>query len=156
MTIKIRLAASVLALSAAGFVGLTLHEGYTDRAVIPIPGDVPTIGFGTTEGVRMGDKITPPRALVRALKDVNKFEAALVRCITVPLYQHEYDAAVQLSYNIGATAFCNSTVVRRFNAEDYIGACDAFLMWNKAGGRVVQGLVNRREAERQLCLGNLS
>lgn len=148
-----RITIAALSLSAAGFVGLVAWEGYTDTAVIPVPGDVPTIGFGTTDGVRMGDRTTPPKALARALSDVSKFEGAIKKCVRVPLHQHEYDAATQLAYNIGESAFCGSTVVRRFNAGDYTGACEAFLMWVKVKGRVVRGLVNRREAERKLCLG---
>ncbi len=73
-----------------------LHEGYTDRAVIPVKGDVPTIGFGTTTGVKLGDTTTPPKALARALTDVQQFEGALKQCVTVPLAQHEYDALVEL------------------------------------------------------------
>jgi lysozyme len=103
--------------------------------------------------VKLGDTITPPKAVTRALQDVAKYEGAVKQCVTVPLHQHEYDAALQISYNIGPTAFCNSTIVKRFNAGDYAGACDAFLMWNKAGGKVIRGLVVRREAERKLCLG---
>ncbi len=56
----VRGSVTVLALSAAALVGIVLHEGYTDRAVIPVKGDVPTIGFGTTTGVKLGDTITPP------------------------------------------------------------------------------------------------
>lgn len=65
-------------------------------------------------------------------------------------------AAVSLAYNIGAAAYCRSTVDRRFDAGNFRGACDAFLMWNKAGGRVVKGLTNRRRHERQICLTGLS
>ena len=148
-----RVMLAALTLSAAGLVGIVSYEGYTDRAVIPVKGDVPTIGFGTTSGVKPGDRITPPVALARAMRDVPKFEGALKRCVEVPLHQHEYDALVTLAYNIGDTAFCNSTVVKRLNIMDYAGACDAILLWNKVKGRVVQGLVNRREAERRLCLG---
>ena len=72
-----RTALAALTLSAAALVGLVMQEGYTDRAVIPVKGDVPTIGFGTTGGVKMGDTITPPKALARALTDVQKFEGAL-------------------------------------------------------------------------------
>lgn len=147
-----RIVIAALSLSAAGFVGIALNEGYTDKAVIPIPGDVPTLGFGTTVGVKLGDKTTPPAALARALRDVSKDEGAVKRCVKVPLSQNEYDAAIQLSYNIGQTAFCKSTVVKRWNAGDYAGGCEAFLMWNRAGGKVVQGLVNRRQKERALCL----
>lgn len=144
---------AALTLSAAALVGLVLHEGYTDKAVIPVPGDVPTIGFGTTEGVKMGDSITPPKALVRALMDVQKFEGPVKACITVPLTQYEYDAAMSLAYNIGPTAFCKSTVVKRFNAGQYAAACDAFTMWNKVKGTVVRGLEVRRQEERAKCLG---
>jgi len=61
-----------LTLSAAALVGIALHEGYSPVAYTPVPGDVPTIGFGTTEGVKLGDKITPPQALARALTDIQK------------------------------------------------------------------------------------
>jgi lysozyme len=85
---------------------------------------VPTIGFGTTSGVKLGDTTTPPKALARALTDVQQFEGALKQCVTVPLAQHEYDALVSFSYNVGSRAFCQSTLVRKLNAEDYAGACD--------------------------------
>lgn len=140
-----------LTLSAAALVGLALSEGYTDRAVRPLPGDVPTIGFGTTEGVKMGDTITPPRALERKLADVQKFEGALKQCVTVPLHQHEYDAYISLSYNIGSRAFCNSTLVKKLNAEDYSGACDEILRWDRFKGERVRGLTLRREKEHKLC-----
>ena len=75
-----RIAVAALSLSAAAFVGILTREGYTDRAVIPVPGDVPTYGFGTTEGVRMGDTTTPVEAVQRALNDASKYEGALKRC----------------------------------------------------------------------------
>lgn len=61
-------------------------------------------------------------------------------------------AAASLAYNIGTKAFCNSTAARRFRMGDWRGGCDAFRSWVNAGGRRVQGLVNRREAERAMCL----
>ena len=64
-------------------------------------------------------------------------------------------AATSLAYNIGSAAYNRSTVARRFSAGDFKGACDAFLMWTKAGGREVKGLRNRRESERQICLRGL-
>lgn len=86
-TPKQRAAIASLALAASTLVGLALHEGYTDRAVIPVPGDVPTKGFGTTRNadgspVKMQDTTTPQRALVDLLRDANKFEAA----VTLPQY----------------------------------------------------------------------
>lgn len=147
-----RTAITSLALSAAALVGLVMQEGYSDKPIIPIPGDKLTIGFGATDGVKLGDKITPPKALARALQDVQKFEGAIKQCVKVPLHQHEYDAFIQFSYNIGSRAFCGSTLVRKLNASDYTGACHELDKWVYAGGRKVQGLVTRRAAERDLCL----
>ena len=151
-----RMVLAALSLSAAGLVGLVSYEGYTDRAVIPIPGDVPTIGFGTTDGVKLGDRTTPPVALARALRDVQTFEGAIKRCVKVPLHQWEYDSLTQISYNIGITAFCSSTLVKKLNRGDYAGACAEISRWDKSGGRAIPGLTKRRAAERAMCEGKLS
>lgn len=145
---------AALALSASALVGIALSEGYRDTAYTPVPGDVPTIGFGTTTGVQPGDRITPPVALIRALADVQKFEGALKRCVTVPLHQHEYDAMISLSYNIGAHAFCRSTLVNRLNAGDYAGACEEILRWDRFKGKPLPGLTKRRQAEYRQCTGS--
>ena len=118
-----------LTLSAATLVTIVMHEGYSDRAITPVKGDVPTIGFGTTTGVKLGDTTTPPKALARALTDVQQFEGALKQCVKVPLTQHEYDALVSFSYNVGSRAFCQSKLVKKLNAEDYAGACTELLRW---------------------------
>lgn len=153
---------SAIALSASALVGIVLHEGYTDRAVIPVKGDVPTIGFGTTTGVKLGDTTTPPKALARALTDVQQFEGALKQCVTVPLTQNEYDAYVSFAYNVGRRAFCQSTLVKKLNLGDFKGACDELLRWRFFQGkdcalpenrRLCGGLVKRREAEYRQCLG---
>lgn len=148
-----RIVIAALSLSAAAFGGLVAYEGYSDRAIIPVPGDVPTIGFGTTEGVRMGDTITPPKAVARALQDVAKFEGAVKLCVTVPLHQHEYDAYISLSYNIGPTAFCGSTLVKKLNAQDYSGACREILRWDRFQGKPLRGLTLRRQQEYARCMG---
>jgi lysozyme len=149
-----RNAITTLVLSAAALVGIALNEGYSDSTIIPIKGDVPTIGFGTTDGVKLGDKITPPKALARALQDVQKFEGAIKKCVVVPLHQYEYDAYVSLSYNIGSGAFCSSTLVKKLNAQDYAGACQEILRWDRAKGIKIKGLTNRRQQEYQKCIGN--
>lgn len=154
MSIKPRLAIASLAVSAAAFISLVASEGYSDKAIIPVPGDVPTIGFGTTGGVKMGDTITAPKALARALADVQKFEGAVRECVTVPLHQYEYDAYINLSYNIGTGAFCRSTLVKRLNAFDYQGACEQILLWDKFKGKPLRGLTIRRKAEYLECVGD--
>ena len=153
---------AALSLSAAALVGIVLHEGYSDRAIIPVPGAVPTIGFGTTAGVKLGDTTTPPKALARALVDVQQFEGAIKTCVTVPLTQNEYDAYVSFAYNVGRRAFCQSTLVKKLNLGDFKGACDELLRWRFFQGkdcalpenrRLCGGLVKRREAEYRQCLG---
>lgn len=89
--------------------------------------------------------------LERAIRST--YGAGVLAC--VPATEHRpriLAASISLSYNIGVSAYCRSTVARRFNAGEWRAGCDAFLLWNRAGGRIVQGLVNRRESERRLCL----
>jgi lysozyme len=152
MSSRSRSAVAALSLSAVALVGLVTNEGYSDKAIVPVPGDVPTIGFGTTEGVKPGDTITPPVALGRALRDVQKFEGALRQCVKVPLSQNEYDAFVQFSYNVGSRAFCGSTLVKKLNAGDYEGACRELLRWDRFQGKPLPGLTKRRQKEMELCL----
>jgi lysozyme len=150
---KARIVIGALTLSASALVGIAVHEGYRGEAYIPVKGDVPTIGFGTTAGVKPGDRIEPVQALVRKLQDVQKFEGALKQCVRVPLHQHEYDAFLSLAYNIGPTKFCSSTLVRKLNAGDYAEACAEILRFNRFRGEVLRGLTLRRQAENRQCLG---
>jgi lysozyme len=150
---KARIVIGALTLSASALVGIAVHEGYRGEAYTPVKGDVPTIGFGTTAGVKPGDRIEPVQALVRKLQDVQKFEGALKQCVRVPLHQHEYDAFLSLAYNIGPGAFCGSTLVRRLNAGDYAGACAEILRWDRFRGEPLRGLTRRRQAENRQCLG---
>lgn len=155
------MAVGALALSAAAFVGILTREGYTDEAIIPVKGDVPTNGFGTTGGVKMGDRTTPVKAVQRAMKDAQTYEGAIKRCVTAPLSQAEYDLFVDFAYNIGPTAFCASTVVKRLNAGQYRDACDAILRFkyvkgfdcSKPGNKVCAGLWADRLRTHAQCAG---
>ena len=95
-----------------------------------------------------------PILLVRRL-DV--FEAGIRKCLKNPdaVPAGAYVASISLAYNVGVSAYCGSSIRRKLDAGDVRGACDAFLMWNKAGGRVLPGLNNRRKAERAVCLKGL-
>lgn len=162
---RARIAVVGLSFSAAALISLAVREGYTERAIIPTRGDVPTVGFGTTtrpdgSPVQLGDRTNPVEALQRKHRDIVRFEGALKQCVQVPLHQEEYDVYVDLAYNIGPAAFCGSTLVRRLNAGDYRGACDAILMWKRVGkqdcsqpdNRICRGLWERRVAARAKCL----
>ena len=153
MMSKTRFAIGALALSASGLIGILGYEGYSETAYIPVPGDVPTIGFGTTEGVKLGDTITPEKAVERAYRDIMNTETAIHKCVDVPLSQGEYDAYTSLASNIGTSAFCNSTLVKKLNARDYEGACAELKRWIYVKGKKSQGLVNRREKEYRMCIG---
>ena len=116
-----------------------------------------TIGIGTTiypngTKVKKGDKCTEEQALKYLQHDLKSFEKTVNDSVKVPLSPNQFDALVSLSYNIGSGAFKNSTLLKKLNAKDYAGAADQFLVWNKGGGKVLKGLVRRRDAERALFL----
>ena len=149
-----RMKVASLSLSASALISIAVHEGFKSEAYIPVAGDVATIGFGTTDNVKLGDKITVERALVKLLNDTNKFEAAVKRCADVPLYPYEYSAYVSLTYNIGENAFCNSTLVKKLKQYDYDGACKEILRWDKFKGNPLPGLTARRKEEYRMCISD--
>lgn len=136
------------------FEGLVL-TAYPD----PGTGGFPwTIGVGTTvypDGtpVAPGDKISRSEAEKYLKHDLRRFEQAVLHLVKVPLKQNELDALVSFSYNVGTGALEESTLLKKLNAGDRKGAADEFLKWDKAGGRVFEGLTRRRRAERALFLG---
>lgn len=129
-----------LALSASALVAIVTREGYTDAAIIPTKGDVPTNGFGSTTRLdgtplKLGEKTNPVAALQRSMVYIQQGEQRLKQCVKAPLLQAEYDLYLDLLYNIGPAGFCGSTIVKRLNAQDYAGACQAILMWNRVGAQ---------------------
>ena len=116
-----------------------------------------TIGFGTIKypnGVRVkkGDTCTLDQAKEYMRHDLIEFEHTVNSSVKVPLNQNQFDALVSLAYNIGSNAFKSSTLVKKLNAGDYQGAADQFNVWINAGGKRMQGLVNRRDREKLLFL----
>lgn len=162
-----RTAIAVIALSAAGFAGIAIDEWYTDRAIVPTAGDVPTFGFGSTvreDGtpVKMGDTITPPKAIRLSVSHIAKDETKLRQCFgdEAQLYQHEWDAYVSLAYNVGAGAVCRSSIVTKVKEGQYEAACKTILEFRNAAGRDCRprnsgcyGVWIRRQAEAAKCLG---
>lgn len=130
---------AALSVSAALFVGLLTVEGYTEKAVIPVEGDRPTYGFGSTfksDGmpVKMGDKTNPIESIQRSLSHIQKDELGLKRCVTAPLAQAEYDLMVDFAYQYGVARLCSSTMVKKANTGDYIGSCTGYLQYKKVAG----------------------
>ena len=150
----------MITVAAVTAAGIAVHEGYRSRAYDDGVG-VQTIGFGSTQHldgrpVKPGDTVTPERALLMLARDADRIWREAAACIKdVPLYPHEAAAYQSLAYNIGAAAFCRSTLVRKLKQSppDYAGACAEIRRWTRAGGREMPGLVKRREAEYRQCMG---
>lgn len=143
--------------STAGRAAIARREG-TKLVAYQDGGGVWTIGTGHTSAagaphVTAGMRITAAEADQILSRDLAATEAAVTKAVHVPLAQHEFDALVSLAFNIGAGAFALSTLVKKLNAGDRQGAADQFLVWDKDGGKVIQGLVNRRRDERAQFLG---
>jgi lysozyme len=152
-----RVAAALLTLSAAGLVGIAMHEGFRDRAYNDGAG-IATVGYGATRRedgtpVQMGDTTTPERALRKLSADADEAAQAVARCAPVPMYQHEFDVYSSFVVNVGGAAFCRSTLARKLRDGDYAGACAELLRWTYAGGRELRGLVIRRQREYAQCIG---
>lgn len=152
MATKNRVAVTSLVVSASALVGVALHEGYQGTAYKDV-GGVPTIGYGETKNVILGETTTPERALLDLKDSLDEHAKGMAKCITVPVTQGEYDAYADFAYNVGISAFCHSTLVKKLNAKDYDGACAELLKWTRAGGRVISGLVKRRQEEFKTCKG---
>lgn len=135
-----RIAIGALSLSAAAFVALIGHEGWTEKAVIPVKGDVPTVGPGLTKRpdgtpVQMGDTIKPVEGVQRSLAHIAKDETKLKQCIVAPLSQAEYDLIVDFAYQYGTAATCKSSMVAMINQGQYAAACDGYGRYRFVAGR---------------------
>lgn len=145
--------------SDAGIDLIKSFEGFRANAY-PDPksgGDPWTVGYGSTKfpsgrPVKKGDYVTPAQAEMYLREDVKKFANSVDALVIVPLKQCQYDALVSFVYNLGATNFRNSTLLKKLNAKDYKGAADEFLRWVSPGSSVEAGLRRRRTAERNLFL----
>ncbi|MCK7002052.1 lysozyme [Enterobacter kobei] len=116
-----------------------------------------TIGYGWTQHVdgkpiRAGMTIKQETAERLLKTGLVSYESDVCRLVKVGLTQGQFDALVSFTYNLGARSLSTSTLLRKINAGDYATAADEFLRWNKAGGKVLNGLTRRREAERALFL----
>jgi len=136
--------AAVVAM-VAGFEGLRT-AAYRD------PVGIPTICFGETKGVKMGDKKTADECRDLLGDRLIEFSQGVDKCLKVEVPAYTYAAFVSFSYNVGVGAFCSSTLVKKANAGDIMGACNELPRWTRAKGIELPGLVARRAEERRWCL----
>lgn len=118
------------------------------------PAGVWTIGYGCTKGIRPGMTISEAEAEEMLRKELTEFEKGVERILShIPLNENQFSALVSLTYNCGMEPITEGMTIRRkLEARDYRGAAEGFLLWNKGGGRVLPGLVKRREMEKKLFL----
>lgn len=115
---------------------------------------VPTICYGETLNVHMGDRKSLAECKAMFAKRLLQFADKMESCIKRPgaIPDKAYLAFASLTYNIGSGAFCQSTLAKKLNAGDLRGACQEILKWDRAGGAKLPGLTNRRQAEYKLCM----
>ena len=114
------------------------------------PAGVWTIGFGHIKGVQEGDVITQADAHNMLVEELDEYEGYINDMVSVELNQDQYDAMVSWVYNLGGGNLKASTLLKVLNAGDYAGVPAQIMRWNKAGGKVLEGLTRRRQAEADL------
>ena len=133
------------------------YEGFYSKPYLD-PIGIPTIGYGATYypnkvKVTMKDKpLTEKQASDLLAEMLKVYENQVALLVRKPINQNQFDALSSFTYNLGETNLSSSTLLKKLNAKDYAGTADQFLRWNKAGGKVMNGLTRRREAERNLFL----
>jgi GH24 family phage-related lysozyme (muramidase) len=134
-------------------------EGFADSAYVDTDG-TPVIGYGLStiagKPVQLGDRISPLQAENALKHQLQEIHQELDKIVQVNLSDRQFSALASISFNVGINSIKDSTLVKKINAEDYAGAANEFLRWDKANlqGTLVQmpGLTRRRQAERQLFL----
>jgi lysozyme len=166
---KVRLAIAAIGISGSMLMGNAIKEHYVDEAMIPVPGDRYTYGFGSTwkedgTAVKRGDKTNPVRALIQLHDQLNKDYAKPVqKCVTVPVTINEAGSMYHAARNKGAGAFCRDRAPiwnKVETEEDYKAACESYIGWRETvRGRSCwdrknncYGLVNLGKYLRDLCL----
>jgi lysozyme len=145
-------------LSDDGYRLIRSFEGYHKRLpdgrclAYRCPANKWTIGYGCTEGVKEGMIWTEAEAEENLRKEIAKFEAGVTRLVTTEINQNEFDSLTSFAYNCGLGALKKSALLKKLNKGDKIGAAREFAKWRRGGGRVLPGLVSRRERETALFL----
>lgn len=142
-------AAAVIALATPFIAGWEGKRNYAYQDVV----GVWTICYGSTNGVKKGDYKTDAECIELLRKEVAQYYSRIENCMTRKDIPVSVQASLlELGYNVGTTGVCNSTAMRKANAGDYKAACAELDKWVKAGGKTINGLVNRRNASKEMCL----
>ena len=135
-------------------IDLIKHFERCETEAYLCPAGVPTIGYGHIKGVQLGDVITKPQAHEMLVEELSEYENYINDMVTVELSQNQFDAMVSWVYNLGGGNLKSSTLLKTLNIGNYRGVPEQIMRWNKAGGKVLEGLTRRRQAEADLFSGN--
>jgi lysozyme len=151
-------AAATAAAAAIATPFIISWEGYDPVAkhfAIDPPGII-TVCSGITNydlpGLKAGMKFTKDECAALLRNAIPKYTAPIDKCLKVPVSDYTRAALYSAAYNLGPGTVCRGSIVKRINSGDLVGGCNALLLYNRANGRFIQGLLNRRKAERELCL----
>ena len=109
-----------------------------------------TIGYGHIKGVTSDSVITQEQAEQMLVEELNEYEGYINNMVTMPLSQNQFDALVSWVYNLGGGNLKASTLLKVVNSGEFNGVPEQIMRWNKAGGKVLEGLTRRRQAEADL------
>lgn len=135
-------------------IDLIKHFEGCELEAYKCPAGVWTIGYGHIKGVKEGMTITEQQAEEMLKSELNEYEGYINNLVTAELNQNQFDAMVSWVYNLGGGNLGASTLLKVLNAGDYDGVPAQIMRWNKAGGKVLEGLTRRRQAEADMFSGN--
>jgi lysozyme len=131
-------------------IDLIKHFEGCETEAYKCPAGVWTIGYGHIKGVMEGMTISQEGAEELLVEELKEYENYILNAVEVDLNQNQFDAMVSWVYNLGPTNLKSSTLLKELNSKNYNAAAQEITKWNKAGGKVLTGLVKRREAEASL------
>ena len=131
-------------------IDLIKHFEGCELEAYKCPAGVWTIGYGHIKGVKEGMTITEHQAEEMLKSELNEYEGYINNLVTAELNQNQFDTMVSWVYNLGGGNLKASTLLKVLNAGDYAGVPAQMMRWNKAGGKVLEGLTRRRQAEADL------
>ena len=134
-------------------IDLIKHFEGCELKAYKCPAGVWTIGYGHTKGVQPGDEWSEDHADHMLQVELEEYEGYVDKYVTAPLGQNQFDALVSWTYNLGGGNLSASTMLKVLNAGEYDEVPNQMLRWNKAGGKVLEGLTRRRQAEGDMFCG---
>jgi lysozyme len=156
-----------MSISKNGVNLIKSHEGFRSRAYDDLQPNktlssledlkgVLTIGYGHTKNVIVGQVITESVGEKLLISDLQNAINSVIKNVKVPITQNMFDSLVSFVFNVGGSAFANSTLLKMLNDSNYLGSANQFDRWVRSGGNILQGLVNRRNDEKNLFLSGIS